>query len=305
MARKVRIEYPGATYHIISRGNYRKDLFTIAESGRSFEKALFEVAERCEWKLHAYVIMSNHYHLALQIKEPNLVEGMRWLQSTFANRFNRFTGEKGHVFQGRYKSLLIEPERPLLGLVDYIHLNPVRAGIVSLKDLKTYKLSSFPKFFAKQPKSGLFRKDFLSRASLPDTLSGMKHYWERLEVVDEGKAEHREAMANQYCRGWIIAGKAFRKQIVEQYSEEEISESIGKSGKRELREAHWETVLRRLMEEIQKSEVDIKKDKKAAKWKVSIARQMRRQCTASNPWLGERLNMGHASRVSNLINGNI
>ena len=66
MARKPRIQYPGAIYHILSRGNYRKDLFTVARTGERFEKAIYEACERCAWKLHAYVIMSNHYHLALE-----------------------------------------------------------------------------------------------------------------------------------------------------------------------------------------------------------------------------------------------
>ena len=73
--------YPEATYHIISRGNYRKDLFAQRGSGEAFERTIFEVVERCGWDLFAYVIMSNHYHLALRTPEPNLVAGMKWLQS--------------------------------------------------------------------------------------------------------------------------------------------------------------------------------------------------------------------------------
>ena len=120
----------------MSRGNYRKDLFTEAQTGVAFEKALFDACECCGWRLHAYVIMSNHYHLALETPNGNLVEGMRWLQGTFGNRFNKFTGERGHVFQGRYKALLVEPGRSLVGLVNYIHLNPIRAILVDLAHLK-------------------------------------------------------------------------------------------------------------------------------------------------------------------------
>ncbi|MFQ3224915.1 MAG: putative transposase [Lentimonas sp.] len=97
-----------------------------------------ETVERCGWKLHAYVIMSNHYHLAVETPEPNLADGMKWLRSTFAIRFNRLRNERGHVFQGRDKSILIGEERPLLGLIDYIHLNPVRAGICPLETLRDY-----------------------------------------------------------------------------------------------------------------------------------------------------------------------
>jgi len=76
MPRKQRIEYPGAVYHVISRGNYRKELFLNQGTGEAFERCLFEAVERCGWKLHAYVIMSNHYHLAVETPEPNLVVGM-------------------------------------------------------------------------------------------------------------------------------------------------------------------------------------------------------------------------------------
>ena len=95
MPRKQRIEYPGAVYHIISRGNYRKDLFTDAKTAEAFERTIFEAAERCGWRLYTYIIISNHYHLAIETPEPNLVTGMRWLQSTFATRFNRFHNEQG------------------------------------------------------------------------------------------------------------------------------------------------------------------------------------------------------------------
>ena len=81
MARKPRLESAGAIYHVLSRGNYRKELFDEG-SAKLFEKTLFEVSRKCEWFLHAYVIMSNHYHLAVETAEGNLVEGMRWLQDT-------------------------------------------------------------------------------------------------------------------------------------------------------------------------------------------------------------------------------
>ena len=141
MPRKQRIEYPGAIYHVMSRGNYRKELFLRQNTGEAFERCLFEAVDRCGWKLHAYVIMSNHFHLVVETPEPNLVVGMKWLQSTFATRFNRLRKERGHVFQGRYKAILIGSDRPLLGLVDYVHLNPVRAKICTLPELKSYTLS--------------------------------------------------------------------------------------------------------------------------------------------------------------------
>ena len=143
MPRKLRLEFPGAIYHVINRGNYRTWIFADAATRSAFESCLFEVCERSQWLLHAFVIMSNHFHLALETPLGNRVAGMQWLESTFANRFNRFRREHGHLFQSRYKSLLVEKGDALGTVCDYLHLNPVRAGIVDPATLLTYRHSSY------------------------------------------------------------------------------------------------------------------------------------------------------------------
>ena len=95
-----------------------------------------------QWRLHAWCLMGNHYHLCIETPRPNLVEGMKWLQSTFANKFNRLRKANGHVFQGRYKAILLDAE-VIAAVCHYIHLNPVRAGIVEAADLHKYIDSSF------------------------------------------------------------------------------------------------------------------------------------------------------------------
>jgi putative transposase len=129
MARKLRIEYPGALYHVINRGNYRQDVFTSVGAAEAFVRTLAEATALQGWRVHAYVVMRNHYHVALETPQPNLVAGMHWLQGTLATRFNRFRQEHGHLFQGRYHALLIEDTAALGRVVDYIHLNPVRRSI--------------------------------------------------------------------------------------------------------------------------------------------------------------------------------
>ncbi len=108
MARKVRLKFPGALYHIINRGNYRHDVFGTVGAADAFVTVLGEACGRYDWRVHAYVVMPNHYHLALETPAGNLVEGMHWLQGTFATRFNRFRSERGHLFQGRYHSPVLE-----------------------------------------------------------------------------------------------------------------------------------------------------------------------------------------------------
>ncbi len=116
------IFFSGAVYHVLNRGNYRHDVFAVDGSKEVFEETLFRACERSGWILHAYCLLDNHYHLALETSDANLSVGMQWLQSTFANRFNRSVKERGHVFQGRYKSLVVERDAYFGPLLNYVHL---------------------------------------------------------------------------------------------------------------------------------------------------------------------------------------
>jgi REP element-mobilizing transposase RayT len=302
MPRKQRIEYPGAVYHIISRGNYRKDLFRDAETGEAFERTIFEAAERCGWKLYAYVLMSNHYHLAVETPEPNLVEGMRWLQSTFATRFNRFRKERGHVFQGRYKSILITEDRPLLGLIDYIHLNPVRAKLCSVGELKDYRLSSYPKYFKRTVALPLQRRILLELSDLPDSLGGMRKYQTRLELLDERDPKQRAALSKKYCRGWFLGSAKAKQSVTEDLAESNPGVDWEGVDLKELNAVKWEAIVISELKRLKKTDSDLEVSAKGVDWKVSIAKRLRKETTAKNPWIAKRLKMGHANYVSNLIN---
>lgn len=302
MPRKQRIEFAGATYHIISRGNYRKDLFTIGESGEAFEKALFETVQRCGWELFAYVIMSNHYHLAIRTPEPNLVDGMKWLQSTFATRFNRFTGERGHVFQGRYKSILLTEDQPLGGLIDYIHLNPVRARLRSIEDLEKHTLSSFSRYTQSAPADNLLQREaFLNLRGLPAGKKGMDLYRQHLALMDESEPQKREELMKRYCRGWFIGSVDGKTEVVERLAKETAKVEWEGADLKSLNESKWEKVVRCELERLGKTERDLVDSIKGALWKVEIAVKLRAETTAGNPWIAKRLNMGHPNYVSNLV----
>jgi REP element-mobilizing transposase RayT len=136
MPRGLRIERENGVYHIINRGNYRQDLFINEGAHLSFENCLFEACEKSEWVLEGFCVMTNHFHLVVRTPKGNLISGMRWLQSTFANRYHRFRKIHGKLFQGRYKSLIVEEDSYLGALLHYVHLNPVRASMVSVDQLK-------------------------------------------------------------------------------------------------------------------------------------------------------------------------
>lgn len=129
MARPLRVQFPGATYHVMSRGFEKGAIFVVDDDRRRFLSELDEVAERLGWSLWAYCLMGNHYHLLLQTCEPNLARGMRDLNGRYSQAFNHRHDRVGHLFQGRYKALVVDDEVYLHQVARYIVLNPVRGGL--------------------------------------------------------------------------------------------------------------------------------------------------------------------------------
>lgn len=130
MTRPLRIEYPGALYHLTSRGNARAEIYLSDHDRLLFLDILEAVCNRLRWPCYAYCLMSNHYHLMIETPEGNLSKGMRQLNGVYTQHFNRRHGRSGHVFQGRSTSILVDRDAYLLELSCYVVLNPVRAGIV-------------------------------------------------------------------------------------------------------------------------------------------------------------------------------
>jgi REP element-mobilizing transposase RayT len=130
MARPLRLELPGAVYHVTSRGNARQAIFLDKDDRESFLEILSSVAARFRWLCHAYCLMETHYHLLVETPEGNLSRAMRQLNGVYTQVFNRRHKRVGHLFQGRYKGILVEKEAHLLELCRYVVLNPVRAGLV-------------------------------------------------------------------------------------------------------------------------------------------------------------------------------
>lgn len=149
MARPLRIEYPGALYHVTSRGNARAPIFLDDDDRIHFLRRLQEVVERYHWLCHAYCLMDNHYHLLIETPEPNLALGMRQLNGVYTQGFNRRHGRVGHLFQGRYKAILVDKDSYFLELARYIVLNPVRAGMVD--EASQYPWSSYRATAGEQP----------------------------------------------------------------------------------------------------------------------------------------------------------
>lgn len=130
MARPLRIEFEGALYHLMARGNAQADIFLDDDDRQAFVNNLARICERFEWRVWSWCLMGNHYHLLAETLRPTLSRGMREVNGVYTQAFNRRHGRVGHLLQGRYKSVLVEKETHLLELSRYVVLNPVRAGLV-------------------------------------------------------------------------------------------------------------------------------------------------------------------------------
>jgi putative transposase len=300
MARKLRLEFPGAIYHVINRGNYRRWIFAAERTKAAFEACLFEACQRSHWRLHAHVVMSNHFHLALETPLGNLASGMQWMESTFANRFNRLRNERGHLFQSRYKALVVEPGDALGHVCHYIHLNPVRAGLVEVSQLEGYRHSSY--WFLQRP---AMRPDFVVSTSalteaggLADTAGGRGSYHDFLAwQAAEGPAGKNAAYVN-LSRGWALGSAEFKAKLIDDHGIAAECRAWEESGAGEVRERRWQQALERALGKLDLRVEDVRSGRKSASWKLAIAAWLKSNCDARTRWIAEALSLGAPAALS-------
>ena len=144
---------------------------------------------------------------------------------------------------------------------------------------------------------------FLGIWGLPVSLGGMRRYAEHLHLCEESDPERRAALKKRYCRGWFLGSEKEKKSLIKELNEQHPNTDWSGSDLKELNEADWEALVKASLEVLGKGEESITNSPKGALWKAKIAKELRTQTTAGNPWIAQRLNMGHPSRVTNLIKG--
>lgn len=305
MARPWRIEYAGACYHVINRGNYRRNLFMGKGAAEAFERTLGEAAVKYGWRVHAYVVMSNHFHLAVELNEPNLSVGMKWLQGTWIRRYNGFRSLVGRPFQGRYKALLVEPGHAFAQVCHYIHLNPVRAEIVKPSELADHPWTSLTKFSARTRPSWLEGAVVLREAgNLPDTPRGWKKYHDYLKFLVESEPGKKALVAASMSRGWCVGSREFKQEMKKEMAERgaELDRFAGLQPEEVQAERAevWEDQLSALA---RAAKIDLKKlpDRKSHPSKVLLAAAMKQSTSVSNGWLASRLAMGQPASASQFV----
>ena len=307
MPRSPRIEYAGAVYHVMCRGDHREAIFKGDEDRLVFLETLGQVCERAGWRIHGYVLMPNHYHLLLETPSGGMVDGMRWFQTTYTARFNARHRLCGHLFQGRYKAIIMDSDEPgyFRTVSDYLHLNPVRARLLNTSPvrLEDFPWSSYPAYIGKAKRPvWLETKRVLESCGM--TRPGYRQYMkERVQEVLGGS----EALAGEWKtirRGWVLGGDAFREKMLvrigeriqsrkrESYSGEEV-----KGHDRKRAEELLQKGLRAL--KIEQEAIQVLKTtderKQALIWLIRTSTQV--PCE----WMCEQLGLGHRSNISRAV----
>ena len=222
MARPLRIEFPGALYHVTSRGNARAPIFFGNSDQRLLLDMLGQVVVGSHWLCHAYCLMPNHYHLLIETPEANLSRGMRQLNGLYTQRFNRRHDRVGHVFQGRFKGILVERESHLLELARYVVLNPVRAGMIEAPE--EYRWSSL--------RATLGLEDtppWLTPSSVLARFGSRQRY---CEFVREGMAA-RSPWSE--LRGSVLGSEAFAEHVAKRLGRADLPREVPRRERRALR----------------------------------------------------------------------
>jgi len=320
MPRSVRIENPGAFYHVMARGNRREDIFKDEIDRKFLLKALGEACGMSGWRVHAWVLMSNHYHLFIETPEANLSAGMKWLQNAYTRRFNTRHRAWGRLFGDRYKAVLVEGGTGYYyeTLMDYIHLNPVRAGLVRAgrgQSVLDYPWSSIGGGHALSPGKRplwLATEDALGAFGYSDTAAGRREWVERLDrrALEEDAercgmvlpAEQADGRYSHLQRGWYWGSQEFAERMLKL-----AKAALGRSRSRNyraspVRKAHDASVAEALLAEglqaAALSDDELLRLPGSEPRKVAVARVIWEQTTVPQSWLAEKLMMGSPANVS-------
>ena len=207
MGRPLRIEYPGALYHVTSRGNEKQEIFLEDSDRKRLLGILEDYHDRFDLVVHCFVLMGNHYHLTLETPQGNLLKVMHGINSSYTGYFNRKYGRVGHLFQGRYRGILVDKNSYLLELTRYVHLNPVRAKIVERPE--GYAWSSYPGYISKRKRVGWMEYGWILSRFGSDGAAARRMYRKFVErgMEEPGDSPLAEVVGQVLLGGEEILGK--------------------------------------------------------------------------------------------------
>jgi putative transposase len=301
MARKLRVQYPGAIYHVMNRGDRREPIFHDDQDRMLFLDTLSEACQKTDWEIHAWCLMSNHFHLVTETPRGNLVDGMQWFLGVYTSRFNHRHREFGHLFSGRYKALHVEGSGNgyLKAVCDYVHLNPVRADLIMAEQpLQNYHWSSYPLYLEKPSRRPVWlRVDrLLGEWGIPkDSPAGRRQFAGLMERRRRG-----EGSGEYEPEGWCLGSEEFRNELLAQVSQLASPRHAGE----EIRQSALAKAERITQQELARlgwTTQDLLYYRKGDPRKIGIASRLRSETTMTLAWIAARLYMGAPSHVASLL----
>ncbi len=304
MPRKLRVEYEGAIYHVMNRGDRRERIFVDRRDRECFLATLADVCGKTGWQVHAYCLMDNHFHLVVETPRANLVAGMRWFLGTYTSRFNRRHRFHGHVFSGRYKSLLVDGSGTgyLKSVCDYVHLNPVRAELLQAREpLAEYRWSSWPEYL-KGPgqRPAWLRVDRLlgEWGVRTDSAAGRRQLEKSLEQRRELERSELTGEWKRLRRGWCWGSSVFRQELLEiiaaKQGQHHYGEELAGSDQQKA-----ERLVEKMLRESGWTAADLQQRRKGDRKKARMAARLRAETTMTWEWIAQRLAMGHWRTAAN------
>ena len=290
----MRMEYEGAIYHVMSRGNRRENIFRDEADRERFLGTLAEACGKTGWQVHAYCLMRNHFHLVLETPQANLVAGMKWLLGVYTKRFNIRHKQCGHLFAGRYKALVVDGSGDgyLRTVCDYVHLNPARARLVpGNAALRRFRWSSYGEYLKTPAQRPVWlRVDrLLGEKGIPkDSLAGRREFERQME---RRRGEELAAEFKPVERGWCIGSEAFQAELLAAASAR-VGASHDGAERQELGKARAERLVKEGLLTLGWREAELARRAKGDAGKVALARRLRRETTMTLAWIADRLQMG-------------
>jgi len=317
MPRAPRVEYEGACYHVMARGNRREPIVFDDDDRKLFVRTFSEAVERCGWEVFAWVLMNNHYHLIFRTPQPNLVEGMQWMQNAYTRRINARHHLWGHLFGGRYRSILIENQDYggsvwrdyLRTAIDYVHLNPGRAGLVDGIESSTldYPWISLAQGMAKPPSkrpSWLQVTEVLDLFGERDHAAGRRKLVQRYDdwITDENGTDPEVeglSFATRLERGWYWGSEALQR-----LESEPQRASRNYQASETMRDFHEQQALQ-IIEQAEVhfgQPIELLKEVRRNDWtRAAIGWAIWKRTSVPHKWIAEAVNLKSAANSSQQI----
>ena len=324
MPRAPRIEFENAIYHVMARGNRREPIVFNDPDRELFVATLSEAVTRCGWEVFAWVLMDNHYHLVFRTPMPNLVEGMQWLQNAYTRRLNARHRLWGHLFGGRYRSILVEDSGQgsrvwqdyLRTVIDYVHLNPASAGLVDGGDTSVidYPWSSLAKGHVQSPTkrpAWLMTGEVLDLFGERDTAAGRRGLIKRYDQWATAEGLEHEAhevggvsLVSRIQRGWFWGSEAFKETLLARVENEDKRESRNYRSSETMRDHHEKQAMR-IMEEASeffgKSIPELGRVTRGDWTRAAVGWAIWKETVVTQVWIAEKLNLKSAANASQQI----